>query len=197
MASFPRSGTPLPTLLTTVVLAGALGVVVSSSVSAAAPRDEPTTVRPRVAASPAAAAEPAPWVWPTGTRVVERGWEPPSSDYTAGHRGIDVPAAIGTTAVAVDDGTVAFAGSVGGRTVVTVDHGDGLVSTLDSVQPLVTAGTKVRRGDAVGRVSVGHCPAAAPCLHLGARIDGRYVDPTPYLPPPAWPVLLPESAWRG
>lgn len=137
------------------------------------------------------------WVWPTGSRVVERAWEAPSSDYSAGHRGLDVSAALGSTASAVDDGTVAFAGAVGGRTVVTIDHGDGLVSTLDSVTPLVAAGDEVVQGAAVGRVSVGHCPASAPCLHLGARVDGRYVDPMAYLPPAEWPVLLPESAWPG
>lgn len=137
------------------------------------------------------------WIWPTGSRVVERAWEAPSSDYAAGHRGFDVPAALGSTATAVDDGTVAFAGAVGGRTVVTIDHGGGLVSTLDSVTPLVAAGDEVTQGTPVGRVSVGHCPASAPCVHLGARVDGRYVDPLPYLPPAEWPVLLPESAWRG
>jgi murein DD-endopeptidase MepM/ murein hydrolase activator NlpD len=137
------------------------------------------------------------WVWPTGSRVVERAWEAPSSDYAAGHRGLDVPAALGSPASAVDDGTVAFAGAVGGRTVVTIDHGDGLVSTLDSVTPLVAAGDEVVQGAPVGRVSVGHCPASAPCLHLGARVDGRYVDPMAYLPPAEWPVLLPESAWPG
>ena len=137
------------------------------------------------------------WVWPTGSRVVERAWEAPSSDYAAGHRGLDVPAALGSPASAVDDGTVAFAGAVGGRTVVTIDHGDGLVSTLDSVTPLVAAGDEVVQGAPVGRVSVGHCPESAPCLHLGARVDGRYVDPMAYLPPAEWPVLLPESAWPG
>jgi len=138
-----------------------------------------------------------PWVWPTGSRVVERPWDAPADDYAAGHRGIDVAAPLGTTAVAVDDGVVTFAGAVGGRPVVTIDHGAGLVSTLDSVQPSVARGDVVGQGDPVGLVAVGHCPAADPCLHLGARLDGRYVDPTPYLSAAAWPVLLPESAWPG
>lgn len=171
---------------------GLLGVLTASSTPTPVP-DGLLDQRDRTAATRAAE----PWVWPTGTRVVERGWEPPSDDYAAGHRGIDVAAPIGTLADAVDDGTVAFAGSVGGRSVVTIDHGGGLVSTLDSVQPLVAAGDDVRQGDPVGRVSVGHCPATAPCLHLGARVDGRYMDPVPYLPPAEWPVLLPESAWPG
>jgi len=139
----------------------------------------------------------APWAWPTGTRVVGRPWEAPANDYAAGHRGIDVPATLGAGAATVDDGTVAFAGSVGGRPVVTVDHGGGLVSTLDSVTPTVAAGDVVEQGDLVGTVAVGHCPASAPCLHLGARLDGRYVDPTPYLPAAEWPVLLPEGTWDG
>ncbi|MEK6310802.1 MAG: M23 family metallopeptidase [Curtobacterium sp.] len=138
-----------------------------------------------------------PWVWPTGSRVVVRPWEAPADDYAAGHRGIDVPASIGTPAVAVADGTVSFAGAVAGRSVVSVDHGGGLVSTLDSVSPEVTKGDAVSQGDVLGRVTVGHCPATDPCVHLGARLDDRYVDPTPYLPEAAWPVLLPESEWPG
>ncbi|MDP4334610.1 M23 family metallopeptidase [Curtobacterium sp. A7_M15] len=139
----------------------------------------------------------APWVWPTGSRVVGRPWEAPADDYAAGHRGIDVPAQLGTTVAAVDDGTVTFAGQVAGRGVVTIDHGGGLRSTVDSVVPSVATGDTVAQGEALGTVSVGHCPAADPCLHLGARLDDRYVDPTPYLPAAAWPVLLPESAWTG
>lgn len=138
-----------------------------------------------------------PWVWPTGSRVVSRPWEAPADDYAAGHRGLDVPARVGTVATAVDDGTVAFAGIVAGRGVVTIDHGDGLVSTLDSVTPAVRAGDVVAQGDPVGAVTVGHCPATDPCLHVGARLDDRYVDPTPYLPAARWPVLLPETAWPG
>lgn len=139
----------------------------------------------------------APWVWPTGTRVVSRPWEAPAGDYAAGHRGLDVPAAIGDAAVAVDDGVVTFAGPVAGRSVVTIEHGGGLRSTLDSVTPTVASGDTVEQGDTVGRVAVGHCPASDPCLHLGARLDDRYVDPTPYLPAAEWPVLLPEDAWPG
>ncbi|PZF54988.1 M23 family peptidase [Curtobacterium sp. MCSS17_008] len=164
------------------------------------PADERTPAPPRVGAPRAIRTDDGRsprWRWPTGGREVVRGWERPADDYAAGHRGIDVAAAVGTTVVAVADGTVSFAGQVGGRTVVSIDHGGGLVSTVDSVTPSVAAGSLVARGDPVGTVAVGHCPASAPCLHLGARVDGRYVDPLPYLPAADWPVLLPESAWPG
>jgi murein DD-endopeptidase MepM/ murein hydrolase activator NlpD len=137
------------------------------------------------------------WSWPTTTRVVLRPWDAPATDYGAGHRGLDVPASPGSPVRAPADGTVAFAGQVGGRSVVTIDHGEGLVSTLDPVVPSLSAGARVRRGDHVGTVGTGHCPAASPCLHLGARVDGTYVDPLPLLPRPAWPVLLPDGQARG
>jgi len=169
-----------------------LGAVLAAAT--ATPKDAPGPARGAVVATDESRA---PWVWPTGSRVVSRPWEAPADDYAAGHRGLDVPAAIGDAAVAVDVGTVTFAGSVAGRGVVTIDHGGGLRSTLDSVAPSVTAGDTVAPGDTVGRVAVGHCPESDPCLHLGARLDDRYVDPTPYLPAAEWPVLLPEDAWTG
>lgn len=142
---------------------------------------------------------PARWSWPTSSRVVLRPWQAPATDYGPGHRGLDVPAGPGTPVTAPADGTVAFAGQVGGRPVVTIDHGDGLVSTLDPVLPSasVSAGMLVRRGDPVGTVGSGHCRVAEPCLHLGARVEDRYVDPLPLLPRPAWPVLLPDAQARG
>ncbi|WIA98890.1 murein hydrolase activator EnvC [Curtobacterium sp. MCBA15_012] len=171
-------------------------VSVSVSVSLLVPASVPEPAAGRVVGDAGTRSE-APWVWPTGGRVVERGWEAPADEYAAGHRGIDVDAAVGTQTVAVADGVVSFAGQVAGRGVVSIDHGDGLVSTLDSVAPLVAGGEVVRRGDPIGTVAVGHCSAEASCVHLGARVDGRYIDPTPYLPAAAWPVLLPESAWPG
>ena len=140
---------------------------------------------------------PARWSWPTSSHVVLRPWQAPATDYGPGHRGLDVPAGPGTPVTAPADGTVAFAGQVGGRPVVTIDHGGELVSTLDPVLPSVSAGTLVRRGDPVGTVGSGHCPLAEPCLHLGARVEDRYVDPLPLLPRPAWPVLLPDAQARG
>lgn len=187
-----RPPSTVPALLATAPLVTAASLLLSIGCGVAAGHPDVDLIEPVVRADEPS---PAPWVWPTGTRVVSRPWEAPADDYAAGHRGLDVPAAIGTAAAAVDDGTVTFAGSVAGRGVVTIDHGGGLHSTLDSVTPIVAAGDTVAQGDPVGRVAVGHCPASAPCVHIGARIEDRYVDPTPYLPAAEWPVLLPEDAW--
>ncbi len=196
----PPVGNELPVGAGLLGRSGSGVLLALSPAPAAAPAPAPAPDQPPARTPPlpsAAARGSEPWVWPTGVRVVERPWQAPDDDYSAGHRGLDVPAPLGTAAVAVDDGVVAFAGQVGGRPLVTIDHGDGVVSTLDSLDPAVEAGDEVRQGAVVGRVVAGHCPASAPCLHLGARVDGRYVDPTPFLPPAAWPVLLPESAWPG
>ncbi|QCR43781.1 peptidase M23 [Curtobacterium sp. SGAir0471] len=193
----PRRRVGLIVLLLALVVAlvGPLLPVRPAAVGAETVQEAPVWVGRAVEVADEAPSSP--WVWPTGTREVVRPWEAPASDYAAGHGGIDLAAPLGTPAVAVADGTVSFAGQVAGRGVVTIDHGDGLLSTLDSVEPSVRTGDTVEQGAAVGVVTVGHCPAVAACVHLGARVDGRYVDPLPFLPPAAWPVLLPESAWPG
>ena len=58
-------------------------------------------------------------------RSTDRWCEPfdaPSSDYAAGHRGVDFAAAPGTPVRAANDGVVSFAGSVAGTLHVTIAH---------------------------------------------------------------------------
>ncbi|MFZ7088497.1 murein hydrolase activator EnvC family protein [Curtobacterium sp. RRHDQ10] len=149
-----------------------------------------------MSAGPASDFRTGTWGWPTTTRIVLRPFEQPTGEYGPGHRGIDLRADVGAPASAPADGVVAFAGSVAGRPVVTIDFGGGLVGTLDAVAPSVQSGDAVVRGQwvgtiATGAVSAGHCGGVASCLHLGARLDGVYVDPLLYLSAPEWPVLLP------
>jgi murein DD-endopeptidase MepM/ murein hydrolase activator NlpD len=124
------------------------------------------------------------WAWPVVGPVL-RPYDPPEDPYGTGHRGIDIGAAVGTPVLAVDAGTVTFAGPVGGQLFVTVDHGAGLSSTyswLSSVQ--VRRGQIVARGTQLGLTGIGHPGATAPHLHLGAKQDGAYVDPMTLLGPP-------------
>lgn len=130
-------------------------------------------------APPAAAAGT--WLWPV-TGPVIRGFDPPDSPYGSGHRGVDVAAPLGTVAIAPADGTVSFAGPVGGRLFLTIDHGAGLGSTMSWVGSLlVRRGDDVRRGDPVATTGGGHVGDPVANLHLGVRLDDVYVDPLTYL----------------
>jgi murein DD-endopeptidase MepM/ murein hydrolase activator NlpD len=115
---------------------------------------------------------------------VVRTFRAPVSEYGAGHRGLDLAVPIGGRVLAVDDGVVTHAGVVAGRGTVTVKHRQGLSSTYEPVDPLVTAGSVVKVGELLGtlrpRDGPGHCGVRA-CLHLGARRGDAYVDPYPLL----------------
>lgn len=145
-----------------------------------------------------ARAEGARWQWPTPPpHPVARPFEAPAHAYAPGHRGIDIAVpGPGTPVRAVEAGTVRFAGSVAGRGVVSVTHADGLVSTYEPVAGSVRAGQAVAAGEVLGTVAEGgprpHCAAA--CLHLGARVGDRYLDPLLLLGARGPSVLLP---WDG
>jgi murein DD-endopeptidase MepM/ murein hydrolase activator NlpD len=132
----------------------------------------------------AAAGAGDPWLWPVVGPVI-RGFDPPDSPYGSGHRGIDIAAPLGTPILAPAAGTVTFAGPVGGRLFLTIDHGGGLESTYSWLGSLVARrGQAVARGQVVARSGSGHTGATVPHLHLGVRLMDVYVDPLAYLPPP-------------
>lgn len=133
------------------------------------------------------------WLWPVPPGAVERPFDPPAHAYGAGHRGVDLAASPGDAVLAPADGVVRFAGMVAGRPVVSIDHGDGLVSSFEPVEPAVAEGEAVARGDRIGTLLSGHGDGSA--LHLGARLGGAYVDPLPLLGRER-PVLLPLGPER-
>ena len=116
-----------------------------------------------------ALAEEIRWLAPVDAPVVDE-FRAPASRFSAGNRGLEYGLGGETDIRAVDGGRVSFAGRVGSELFVTIDHGDGLRSTLaylDSIQ--------VVRGQFV---SVGAVVATAgPGFHLTARLDGVYIDP--------------------
>jgi murein DD-endopeptidase MepM/ murein hydrolase activator NlpD len=123
------------------------------------------------------------WTWPV-TGAVTRGFDPPGSPYGAGHRGIDVAAPVGTLVRAPATGVVSFAGNVGGRLFVTIDHGGGLLSTCSFLSAvLVDKGDLVVQGQGVALSGTGHVGDVTPNVHLGVRLNGEYVDPLDYLSP--------------
>lgn len=130
------------------------------------------------AAAAHAGADDRRWQWPLDpVPNVVRYFEPPSSPYGAGHRGVDLAGHAAQQVLAIGDGTVAFAGTVAGRGVVVVDHGR-LDSTYQPVTPVVRAGATVHAGQPIGFLQLlhSHCAPAA-CLHLGVRRGDAYLDP--------------------
>jgi murein DD-endopeptidase MepM/ murein hydrolase activator NlpD len=131
------------------------------------------------------------WTWPVAApHPVVRGYLAPPTPYGAGHRGIDIRAPDGAPLLAPDDGIVHFAGFVVDRPVLSIQHGGGVLSSFEPVSTTLHAGDVVHRGQVIGTVLAGHCTSGT-CLHLGARVDGQYVNPLLFLGgvPPA--VLYP------
>ncbi len=171
-------------------LVGVLGVLLTAVVPSIAAPAAATT--PRTGPLPAIAeVRAARWHWPVpGTRVIGRAYEAPADAYAAGHRGVDVVAHESTTVLSPVDGVVAFAGAVAARGVLVIDAGDGLLATLEPVESTLIVGSRVAAGAAVGSLSTGgHALPGA--LHLGARLEGVYLNPLLLLGGGARIVLLP------
>lgn len=160
----------------------AIGAVAALALGAAAPAPEPGTP-PRT--------RPA-FVLPVAGRpALIHPFDAPAAPWAPGHRGIDLACAVGQNVLAPADGTVAFAGTVVDRSVVTIVHADGLRSSLEPVLGSVDPGERVVRGQVVGTLQPvpGHC-APASCLHWGVRRAERYLDPLKLLAGPV--ILLPD-----
>ena len=124
-----------------------------------------------------AAPVPGTYAWPVRGPVL-RGFDEPEGPYAAGHRGVDIGAALGTSVVAAEGGVVAFAGWVAGALFVSIDHPDGVRTTYSWLsETRVREGDRVGRGDVVGVSGHGHPELDAPHLHFGARIGSTYIDP--------------------
>lgn len=120
------------------------------------------------------------WSWPVAApHPIARPFVAPETPYSAGHRGVDVRAPAGSEVRAPADGVVHFAGFVVDRPVVSIRHAGGVLSSFEPVEPLVATGDRVARGQVLGLLLPGHC--TTPCLHLGARVDGGYVNPLLFL----------------
>jgi phage-related protein len=98
------------------------------------------------------------------------------------HTGLDFPAPIGTPVKAVAGGTVTdvgYAGPYGNH--LQISHGGGLSSLYAHLSKiLVGLNQHVSQGQQIGKVgATGN--VTGPHLHLEARLNGKAVDPMPYL----------------
>ena len=127
------------------------------------------------------------FLWPTigayeissyyGARDLGDGW----------HDGIDMVrpgGSTGCTIVAAESGTVTHAGwkNTAGYTVI-IDHGNGFQTRYYHMKQgsiVVSAGQKVSRGQPIGQIGATGF-VTGPHLHFEVRVNGKSVNPLPYL----------------
>ncbi|WP_309080257.1 M23 family metallopeptidase [Zhihengliuella sp.] len=142
----------------------------------------------------AGSVHPGAWSWPVGSHavppVVSAPFDAPETRWGPGHRGADLAAAAGQEVRSPADGRVAFVGVVVDRPVLTIDHGDGVLTSYEPLASDLAVDSRVAAGQVIGTVADGgHC--AASCLHWGLRIDGVYADPLPTVRDTRPSILLP------
>jgi septal ring factor EnvC (AmiA/AmiB activator) len=96
----------------------------------------------------------------------------PATPYGPGNRGLEYDTAPGEVIGAAAPGTVSFAGQVGGRLYVTVQHDDGIRTSygpLGRIAPGVHRGATIAAGDPVG--------TAGELVLWSARLGTTYLDP--------------------
>ncbi|WP_446750588.1 M23 family metallopeptidase [Streptomyces sp. WZ-12] len=119
--------------------------------------------------------------------TVLRGWEPPPTPWSAGHRGVDLAASTDTVVKAAAPGRITFAGTVAGRGVLTIEVSNSghppLRTTYEPVRASAHKGQQVAAGQPVGVLEGGPYHCRAPCLHWGLLRGTTYLDPLSLLPP--------------
>lgn len=113
----------------------------------------------------------------------------PFNGRLAMHAGLDLSGSRGEPIYAAADGRVARAGRMGGYgTMAEINHGKGLATRYGHMSlVLVKPGQRVKQGDIIGRMgSTGRSTGTH--LHYEIRVDGRAVNPRPFIE--ASPSLL-------
>lgn len=123
-------------------------------------------------------------LWPVEGEITSTFGERPHPVFNTRsmHTGIDIAAPYGTAVRAAASGEVLYAGWVSGYgQVVILDHGGGITTVYAHLsRMLVSEGQSVRAGDVIGRVGRTGLATTAH-LHFEVRVDGKAVDPMPYL----------------
>ncbi len=108
--------------------------------------------------------------------------DPINGQPSAFHTGLDIPAPTGTAVVASADGTIIRAGVNGGfGNCVIIQHRNGIQTLYGHNSALlVKVGDVVKQGQVIAKVGqTGR--ATGPHSHFEFRINGKHVDPAPYL----------------
>ena len=127
----------------------------------------------------AAATGPAPeWRWPAQGDILWRFGQSrrnPTGIGISGHEGVEIRAAA--------DGEVVYSGGglIGYGQLIILKHNDSYLSAYGYNQALrVAEGEQVKSGQVIALMGRG--PGDRPLLHFEIRMNGKPVDPAPYLP---------------
>ena len=184
--AFPElMGTPSGPAGAAPSLTSSTSLFTSASLIARFAEETGTSAQEGVGQSPGPLRPRGRYQWPTGApATVVEDFDPPAVVWGRGHRGVDLAAAEGTQIRSAAAGTVAFAGMVAGRPVVSVDHADGIRTTYEPVEPAVSTGDAVAAGQVIGTLLPGHRSDGVCALHWGARTGPKtYINPLRLLQP--------------
>lgn len=113
---------------------------------------------------------------------LERPFYRPSSDYGAGHRGVDYRVSLGQAIMAPAAGVVSFTGHVVNRSVLSIKHLDGSISEFEPACALAAEGEQVKQAQVIAKVCDAdldysqHCQNLR-CLHVSLRTEAGYLSP--------------------
>lgn len=121
--------------------------------------------------------------WPATCKVITQQYGVKNARYVSGyHTGIDIGCQTGSAIYAAHDGKVTLAGWAGayGNTV-EIDGGGGFSTSYHHMSKVAaTVGQNVSAGSVIGYIgSTGN--STGPHLHFEVRMNGKAVDPNPYL----------------
>jgi murein DD-endopeptidase MepM/ murein hydrolase activator NlpD len=156
-----------------------LATLASRAAAIGAAREAPSRTSAPSRASRAGGATRSGWVWPARGPVTSgygRRWD-------RQHEGIDIGVGTASPLYAVADGTVSFAGPMGGYGNLTlIDHGGGVVTAYAHQSRFgVRTGERVRAGAVIGS-SGATGNVTGPHLHSEVRVNGTPRNPRGHLP---------------
>lgn len=126
-----------------------------------------------------------PQVMPADMRMISSGFGYRSDPFHGGaamHSGLDFRGPVGSPIHAAANGKVSFVGTKSGYgKVVEVSHGNGMLTRYAHMSAWqARVGQQVEAGEVIGKIgSTGR--STGPHLHFEVRINGRAVNPRPFL----------------
>lgn len=121
------------------------------------------------------------WRVPVDSPLLVNEFRQPSSDWSAGHRGVDYLVQDRQPVFVAHSGEVSFSGRVVNRSVISIRHENGFTTSYEPVCSSLVSGDLVETGQLVGETCsdpmyLSHCGSRL-CLHFSMRSPNGYLSP--------------------